>query len=73
MAKRIPHRGHEIVVLDEDETVPAQCDKGDVAVKKEKGGWRVVFVGEDGKLSSWGIPFNSADDAIKAVIETPIP
>jgi hypothetical protein len=69
MAKHIPHNGREIVVLDDNETVPARCDKGDVAIKKEKGGWRVVFVGEDGALSCWKTPFESADEAIKAVIE----
>ena len=67
MAKRIPFGSNEIVVLEANETVANQCSGGDVAIKNDDRGAWVYFVSNDGEVDSWDDPFETVEEAIKAV------
>lgn len=69
MAKRIPHKSGDIVVLDEHETLNNQCSPGDtaVAIDPRDGLWYVVFVSADGGLHGWDDGYTSAEDAVKDI------
>jgi hypothetical protein len=67
MTIRIAHAGHEIVVVDEDQTIANQCSPGDTAITKREGGYVVSFVGEDGEVNSWEDVFDAVEEAIHAI------
>jgi len=67
MTIRIAHAGHEIVVVDEDQTISNQCSPGDTAITRQEGGYVVSFVGEDGEVNSWEDVFDAVEEAIHAI------
>lgn len=67
MTTRIAHAGHEIVILDEGQTIIAnQCEPGDAVIAKEGAGYCVSFVGKRGEVDGWAAAFGTLEEAISA-------
>jgi hypothetical protein len=66
MASIIRHRRVNIVVLDADEAITANCGPGDIAICACADGWWNSFVAVDGSIDSYDRPYPSYNEALWA-------
>ena len=66
MSTTIQHRKINIVTLQAGETVADQCASGDIALVQDGDGWWTNFVGDNGEVDSYDIPFDSYNKALGA-------
>jgi len=66
MATTVTHRQVKIMVLDAGETIAATCQPGDIAICAAADGWWTRFIGEDGSVDSYDIPYASYNEALWA-------
>ena len=66
MANIVRHRKVNIVVLETDEAIAEHCKPGDIAVARAADGWWTSFIGEDGAVDSYDIPYPSYLEALWA-------
>jgi hypothetical protein len=66
MSTTIQHRKINIVTLLPGETVADQCGPGDIALVQDSDGWWTNFVGDNGEVDSYDIPFDSYSKALWA-------
>jgi hypothetical protein len=64
MASTIKHRNINIVTLEQGETITDHCGPGDIALMQDKDGWWTSFIGEDGEIDSYDIPFDTYNKAL---------
>lgn len=62
----IQHRRINIVTLQPGETVAEQCRPGDIALVQDGEGWWTNFVGENGEVDRYDIPFDNYNKALWA-------
>lgn len=58
------HHQVNIVTLYRDESIPEHCQPGDIALKQEDDGWWTHFIGDDGVIETYDIPFDTYDKAL---------
>ncbi|NRR29622.1 hypothetical protein HSX11_05420 [Oxalobacteraceae bacterium] len=66
MATVVTHRRVNIVVLEQGETMRGHCKAGDIVLVPDAAGWWTHFVGEDGHIDSYDIPYASYKEALWA-------
>ncbi|HEX8613628.1 MAG TPA: hypothetical protein VF800_20310 [Telluria sp.] len=66
MASIVKHRKVNIVVLGQDEAIGEHCGPGDIAIRAAADGWWTSFIGEDGAVDSYDIPYPSYLEALWA-------
>ncbi|NHZ64672.1 hypothetical protein [Massilia genomosp. 1] len=66
MASIVKHRKVNIVVLGQDEPVGEHCKPGDIAISAAADGWWTSFIGDDGTIDSYDIPYPSYQEALWA-------
>ncbi len=66
MSTTIQHRRINIVTLQPDESIADQCAPGDIALVPDGDGWWTNFVGENGEVDSYDMPFDSYNKALWA-------
>jgi hypothetical protein len=66
MSTTIRHRRVNIVVLEIDEEISGSCRTGDIAIVRDVAGWWTRFVGVDGTVESYDVPFESYNKALWA-------
>jgi len=66
MATTIRHCNINIVTLASHEIMQAQCIAGDIAIVQDENGWWTNFVGEQGHIDSYDVPFDSYNKALWA-------
>jgi hypothetical protein len=64
MATIIKHRNTNIVTLDHGEVIADQCSPGDIAIVQAADGWWTHFVGKDGEVDSYDVPFETYNKAL---------
>ena len=62
----IKHRKTKIVTLAAGETTAEHCGVGDIALVQDDAGWWTHFVGENGAIDSYDVPFDSYNKALWA-------
>ncbi|NHZ80909.1 hypothetical protein F2P44_16735 [Massilia sp. CCM 8695] len=66
MANIVKHRKVNIVVLAQGEAIGEHCKPGDIAIAAAADGWWTRFIGEDGAVDSYDIPYPSYQEALWA-------
>lgn len=66
MASVVKHRKVNIVLLDTGELIGEHCKPGDIAICAAADGWWASFIGEDGAVDSYDIPYPSYQEALWA-------
>ena len=66
MATIVIHRKVNIVVLDKGEQIAGHCKAGDIAISAADDGWWTSFVGPDGEVESYDLPYPSYNEALWA-------
>jgi hypothetical protein len=66
MPTTIKHRNTHIVTLEAGETIADQCRPGDIAIVAAADGWWTHFVGENGDVDSYDLPFDTYNRAVWA-------
>ena len=66
MATIVTHRKVKIVVLDKGEAIDGHCKPGDIAITAADDGWWTSFVGDDGVVDSYDLPYASYLEALWA-------
>lgn len=66
MATIVTHRKVNIVVLEADEPIAGHCKPGDIAITAAQDGWWTSFIGPDGEVESYDIPYPSYKEALWA-------
>lgn len=66
MASIVKHRKVNIVVLEQDEPIGEHCKPGDIAISAAPDGWWTSFIGEDGEVDSYDVPYPSYLEALWA-------
>ncbi len=66
MATVLKHRNVNIVVLAAGEPISAHCKPGDIAISAADDGWWNSFVGPDGHIDSYDLPYASYNEALWA-------
>jgi hypothetical protein len=64
MANVVTHRKVKIVVLEQGEALSGHCRPGDIAIEADAAGWWLRFVGEDGAVESYDLPYPSCQEAM---------
>jgi hypothetical protein len=59
MTTLIRHRGIRIITLDAGDDPSACCKPNDIAILPDAAGWWTCFIGEDGSVEKYDIPFSS--------------
>lgn len=62
----VKHRKVNIVLLEQDESIGANCKPGDIAICAAADGWWTSFIGEDGAIDRYDIPYPSYKEALWA-------
>jgi hypothetical protein len=62
----IKHRNVNILVIEGGDNIAEVCRDGDIAIVKDREGWWTRFVGENGKVESYDIPFPTFTLALNA-------
>lgn len=60
----IQHRRINIITLYSDDDVSEHCRPGDIAIKQEDDGWWTLFIGEDGQIDRYDVPFDDYNKAL---------
>jgi len=66
MASIVRHRKVNIVVLDPDEPIAGHCKPGDIAISAAPDGWWTSFIGPDGEIDSYDMPYPTYKEALWA-------
>jgi hypothetical protein len=66
MATIVKHRKVNIVFLDADEQISDHCRPGDIAIVVSGEGWWTSFVGRDGAIDRYDVPYTSYNAALWA-------
>ena len=66
MSTVVKHRKINIVTLEADEKILDKCGPGDIAIVKNSDGWWTNFVGEDGAIEGYDMPFETYNKALWA-------
>jgi hypothetical protein len=66
MVTLVRHRKVNIVVLEQNETLAGNCSPGDIGIVSDSAGWWVRFVGENGQVDCYGVPYPSYNEALWA-------
>ncbi|SFM51020.1 hypothetical protein [Rugamonas rubra] len=66
MATVVKHRNVNIVLLEPGEELAAHCHAGDIAIVADRQGWWTRFVGPDGQVDSYDVPYASRNEALWA-------
>lgn len=66
MATIVKHRKVNIVFLDADEPIAAHCGPGEIAIVITAAGWWTNFVGRDGAIERYDLPYPSYNAALWA-------
>ena len=64
MATLIRHRKTRIITLDVGDDLHEHCKPKDIALVPDPGGWRTYFIGEDGSVERYYIPFATYNEAL---------
>ena len=64
MSTVIKHRKVRIVVLEQGAEIAEHCGAGDIAILPDAAGWWIKFVGDDGQVDCYGIPYPSYNEAL---------
>jgi hypothetical protein len=62
----VRHRKTNIVVLQQNEQIAELCRRGDIAILADDAGWWLKFVGDNGEVDCYGIPYASYNEALWA-------
>lgn len=66
MATIVKHRKVNIVFLGADEPIAVHCGPGDIAIVVSDAGWWTSFVGRDGAIEPYDVPYASYNAALWA-------
>jgi len=66
MSTVVKHRKTKIVTLAAGEAIAEHCGVGDIAMVQDDASWWTHFVGENGAVDSYDVPFDSYNKALWA-------
>lgn len=64
MATQIKHRKTRIITLEVGDDLHQHCKPRDIALVPDPAGWWTYFIGEDGSVERYDIPFATYNEAL---------
>lgn len=64
MSNIITHRRIRIVTLERGELIADHCSAGDIAIVQQDDAWWTYFIGDDGEVDGYDLPFESYNKAL---------
>ncbi|MCE3263190.1 MAG: hypothetical protein K0R43_2269 [Pseudoduganella sp.] len=64
MATQIRHRKTRIITLEAGDDLLEHCQPRDIALVPDPAGWWTCFIGEDGTVERYDIPFATYNEAL---------